>query len=158
MPDISIRERIARQIAVVVGNTTGINGVKRVDDRGQNLKDADALVATGQESTVGETINFLNKQLTATVYAKILVPDSENRSTDEISNLFIARISNAVMADPRINDGEPLAVDTRPERSRRTGFRSAGSLMSMVQVEFRIRYDHVRDDMTKGKGITTLTE
>lgn len=161
MADISIRERIVRQVAVVVGTATEIVSVERRRDSGNQLNDREALVASSTEIMAGgqdETATTIAKTFDVIVGIRLFHSEQDGNSSDEKANELIGQVVQRLLTNRQLDDGEPLAVKSWPQSIQILTPTAPGESGSGIRITWRVLYRHQIDDVGVGPGITQTTE
>lgn len=162
MPEaISIKERVERRIAEVVGAVSGVASVERWQASG-NTRDAfSALIIAEDEScdeggSGGDTDGLTTTTLLVRVELLVAQRHDETDSSSHIHNRWLARIEQAVMADPSLVEpatGEALAIDVRKAGSSNPPVEDDQTEFFTI-IDFEVIYDTYRSNPYEGPGIT----
>lgn len=162
--DVSIRERIARQIVRNLQTIRATNAtVHRWDTRrgGLDYDHLDLVVRCQDEQgedTDQSSIGLLTKTMSVAIGINIHQPEDDTLTTDALVNKWVAKVQDLMMADPFIYEDdtdERLAVDTYLRDVTAIDFDEG--LVRPVCI-FEVQYQQLRDDPYTGPGITLLTE
>lgn len=163
MPEyLPIRERIMRQIVLLVEAIDGVGTVRRWDARGDSnpasldvyVVSEDEAAAEGAQGSVGVT----TKLLPVLVCCVLLQAEDDSDGTDYLRNKWAAKLEAAILADPKITEAVsavPLAVDCRTTMVDAPEL-AAGLVNASVRII--VEYDHNRDSPYVGPGITAVLE
>jgi hypothetical protein len=181
MPEyLSIRERIERQLVLVLQAAPGVNRVFRWDGRG--LRDPETGLATdasggrlsmqvgdcmliplderaeeGGEGNVGYTL----KTLPVDVQMKVAAADDDAEAEATMINRCLLNLETALMVDPGVTERHNsasggdiiLAIDMRTTGNYQAP-REVGQRETIVALALEVTYQHQRNNPAAGPGIT----
>jgi hypothetical protein len=168
--DISIRERIERQVHRTVTAIDGIGTVRRWDARGAtNPANLDAFVYSGEEAVaddaegnLGLTVKYLTVNVAVLIMHDENTPptytDTDRESTAFLVNRWLAKIEAAVLANPKVRETGGTTDLAYRIAVRKIGEPGADNGVAEAVLEFGVEYSHVWDDPYSGNGIVKLTE
>lgn len=161
--NLSVKERIERQVLANVGGISGIGTVERWSALGdQTRADLSAVIYAEDESSDdagqgGDSAVTQNAMLLAVEICHAADADDDNSSL--VHNRWLAKLEQKLMADPGLVEtgtSEQLALDVRKTGSSAPpGMDNAPEFYTVLIVE--IIYLSYRDDPYQGPGITTQT-
>lgn len=121
MAFLSIKERIERRLCDVLREIDGIGSVQRWNANARQNSDHLSCYVINQDEVYDEATDTSGKYVvraTMTVELLYAQPGSDTTPSAQLHNEWMAKIYNAIMADPYLTDpntGEALAIDTRLE-------------------------------------------
>ena len=160
---ISVRERIAREIRRRMAGIPAVNNAHRHDERRTDYEHQDVVVGCGQERVNrGESnISITQKTLPVVVSVELdLTQSTEN--TDELVNGWLQKLIEPILEDERLTDpdGVSLAFQCIPQQAGGVRRGRIGETRCAARVQWDVIYSHARENVaqTRTGDIATETE
>jgi hypothetical protein len=168
---LSIRERIERRLQTIVAAVTDVGACHRRDWLHDDVIHLDAYMIAGGEEATLEGFGAPADATTAVTFpvsiAVCIAQSAAGEVTDPpavIFNRLLARLKEAVMADPDLKDD--VSGNSEPLANHADGVQWVGSndppLVAnqgefFIEIELDISYEHYRNNPYAGPGITEKT-
>jgi hypothetical protein len=152
---ISVRERIERQLLATVAAVDGVDVASRFDMRGNRNPPATdgtptvyVLILPEDESATDGPSGFSTRTLAVTVETLIVIAVDEAMPTPAVVNRILAKLDAGLMASPHIPEtatGYGLAVDSKITGAADYDIQD-GQPELTVSIDLEIQFRHLRDD------------